>query len=269
MTSDEQALMSAILADPADDTPRLQLADWLEEQGDADRAEFIRVQCELAKWDTPIPMQDVITLDDGRRYEFKPTASLRRREWELWDSDKIHCHLSVGNVPLGLSLRAIPLEDCIPPMLGIVRRGLVAEVHTTLRGWMGGKCEQCEFVEASGYAQTDFYSHRPGGICKLCNGSGTMPGHGPAIVSRHPVERVVTEKRPTLNGTAWAMYRGDERRTENSWEIPAAIFKLMPRGANDGPLWRNFPSEQAARDALECHALIVWAKQQSAQTPTG
>lgn len=35
MTSDEHALMSAILADPADDTPRLQLADWLEEQGDA------------------------------------------------------------------------------------------------------------------------------------------------------------------------------------------------------------------------------------------
>src|SRR5436309_3487752 len=37
---------------PADDAPRLVLADWLEENGDeADRAraEFIRIQCELAR----------------------------------------------------------------------------------------------------------------------------------------------------------------------------------------------------------------------------
>lgn len=33
---------------PADDLPRLAYADWLEERGDADWAEFIRVQCALA-----------------------------------------------------------------------------------------------------------------------------------------------------------------------------------------------------------------------------
>src|SRR5207247_2362789 len=30
---------------PEDNTPRLVLADWLEENGDPDRAEFIRLQC--------------------------------------------------------------------------------------------------------------------------------------------------------------------------------------------------------------------------------
>jgi uncharacterized protein (TIGR02996 family) len=69
--SDEQALLAAIRADPADDTPRLAYADWLDENAghstarpagrpegvtaaapaDANRAraEFIRVQCQLAR----------------------------------------------------------------------------------------------------------------------------------------------------------------------------------------------------------------------------
>jgi uncharacterized protein (TIGR02996 family) len=38
------ALYEAILAAPADDLPRLVYADWLEEHGDAERAEFIRAQ---------------------------------------------------------------------------------------------------------------------------------------------------------------------------------------------------------------------------------
>jgi uncharacterized protein (TIGR02996 family) len=45
---EDEGLYRAILDDPDSDMPRLIYADWLEEQGDADRAEFIRVQCELA-----------------------------------------------------------------------------------------------------------------------------------------------------------------------------------------------------------------------------
>ena len=49
--SDRPALIEAIRANPEEDTPRLVLADWYEENGDAARAEFIRVQCELARLD--------------------------------------------------------------------------------------------------------------------------------------------------------------------------------------------------------------------------
>jgi uncharacterized protein (TIGR02996 family) len=49
--SQRQAFIDAILASPDDDAPRLIYADWLEERGESARAEFIRVQCELARLD--------------------------------------------------------------------------------------------------------------------------------------------------------------------------------------------------------------------------
>jgi uncharacterized protein (TIGR02996 family) len=49
MTADERALLNAIIAAPDDDLPRLVYADWLEEHDRAERAEFIRVQCELRR----------------------------------------------------------------------------------------------------------------------------------------------------------------------------------------------------------------------------
>ena len=36
-----------IIEDPESDEARLIFADWLEEQGDFNRAEFIRVQCSV------------------------------------------------------------------------------------------------------------------------------------------------------------------------------------------------------------------------------
>ena len=44
-----RALLDAVLASPADDLPQLILADWLEENGEGERAEYIRVRCEIAK----------------------------------------------------------------------------------------------------------------------------------------------------------------------------------------------------------------------------
>lgn len=43
--TDEAALLAGVLARPDDDLPRLVLADWLDENGKSDRAEFIRAQC--------------------------------------------------------------------------------------------------------------------------------------------------------------------------------------------------------------------------------
>jgi uncharacterized protein (TIGR02996 family) len=52
MSPDERALLSAIDARPADDLPRLVYADWLDDHGHAVRAEFVRLQCEIARHET-------------------------------------------------------------------------------------------------------------------------------------------------------------------------------------------------------------------------
>jgi uncharacterized protein (TIGR02996 family) len=48
MAVSHQGFLHDIINQPGDDTPRLVYADWLEENGDPERAEFIRVQIELA-----------------------------------------------------------------------------------------------------------------------------------------------------------------------------------------------------------------------------
>jgi uncharacterized protein (TIGR02996 family) len=49
LLSQDEAFRRDILANPDDDAVRLIYADWLDEQCDRDRADFIRVQCRLAQ----------------------------------------------------------------------------------------------------------------------------------------------------------------------------------------------------------------------------
>jgi uncharacterized protein (TIGR02996 family) len=69
--STAQDFLDAIVASPDDDTPRLAYADWLDEHGDAARAEFIRTQIALAR-----PGED-----DQRR------AALKAREQQLQEEN--------------------------------------------------------------------------------------------------------------------------------------------------------------------------------------
>jgi uncharacterized protein (TIGR02996 family) len=48
-STDERAFFDRIRNEPGEDGPRLIYADWLDENGQSDRAEFIRLQCALAR----------------------------------------------------------------------------------------------------------------------------------------------------------------------------------------------------------------------------
>jgi uncharacterized protein (TIGR02996 family) len=50
--TDEEGFLRSIAAQAEEDTPRLAYADWLEEHGLAIRAEFIRLQCDIARKET-------------------------------------------------------------------------------------------------------------------------------------------------------------------------------------------------------------------------
>lgn len=100
--SDEDALLGAIAAHPDDDTVRLAYADWLDEHDRPIRAEFIRVQIEVARVET-LP-----------RIELNKHVALFRRQHELLD---IHRAELLG------PLKALPAEYVE------FRRGFVSEVN--------------------------------------------------------------------------------------------------------------------------------------------
>lgn len=53
--TDGEALLKAILAHPEEDTPRLVYADWLQENGQEERAEFIRLQIKIVALERDMP----------------------------------------------------------------------------------------------------------------------------------------------------------------------------------------------------------------------
>jgi uncharacterized protein (TIGR02996 family) len=59
--TDARDFLAAIIDRPDDDLPRLVFADYLDETGDEARAEFIRVQCELARLPADHPARPALT----------------------------------------------------------------------------------------------------------------------------------------------------------------------------------------------------------------
>ncbi|MFL5340268.1 MAG: TIGR02996 domain-containing protein [Gemmataceae bacterium] len=102
--------LQAIRANPDDDGPRLVYADWLEERGECDRAEFIRVQCELEY------------APDDQRWE-----ALTRRAAELLTA---HEEEWLGRWPRRLLHPVRRGFSCMTPELGHVAQ--VTEADLTL-----------------------------------------------------------------------------------------------------------------------------------------
>lgn len=83
--SDRAAFISAILNNPDDDTARLVFADWLEEHGEPERAEFIRCQIEAAKVpetkrETSEAHKRALTLEAAHGAEWRKSAGVTKHK---------------------------------------------------------------------------------------------------------------------------------------------------------------------------------------------
>ena len=89
MSDTERSLLDAVLENPDDDLPRLVYADFLEEHGDATRAEFIRAQIAIS---TAVKTNAY----DSDEYSSgsKVVMRLRSEEYKRWLEN---AHLSLGN----------------------------------------------------------------------------------------------------------------------------------------------------------------------------
>ncbi len=76
LLSQHEAFLRAIFDAPEDDTPRLVYADFLQENGEEERAEFIRYGCEAAR----------LADDDPRRIDLQAEANalIRKQRSQPW-----------------------------------------------------------------------------------------------------------------------------------------------------------------------------------------
>jgi uncharacterized protein (TIGR02996 family) len=85
--TDRDALLRAICENPDDDAPRLVYADWLDEHGDPEQAEFIRLQLELS----PVPVFAQAGKDADLRIERQLQLWRGVRKWRFLRSDWTSC----------------------------------------------------------------------------------------------------------------------------------------------------------------------------------
>lgn len=126
--TDGDHILRAILDEPHDDLHRLAYADWLEENGQNERAEFIRLQ--LPQADRPGYNREILNrlASYGRSLRALSLLHRHRREWSGWLGP---IFLKGRPADSQASLKVPPIwESCG------WERGFVARVTCTLSDWM-------------------------------------------------------------------------------------------------------------------------------------
>ena len=220
--SDGEALLAAILSHPEEDAPRMIFADWLDENNQHDRAEFIRVQV------LQPARQRVHSPDCPRRG--LDLSRLRLRDVELRGRACTRCRLETfglpGRFPWGRAA-VRPWFDWPGP---------ARLTHSYI--------DRAKFARPGVLPNTLDALFGRGFVAAVCCDLGTWLKHGPSLVKVHPVTEV------HIDGTA-IIWSGD---ATYCYAAGIGSFPKEYRAALD-----RQPDEQAARESLNRVAL-EWAK---------
>jgi len=260
-TEDYQQFLARIREQPADDVVRLVFADWLEERGHGERAEFVRVLCHAAKC--------------------SPCRSCS--QWSRRDCHDPDC-------VFGLHDRALTiLLDCnFTPTKGLCQyigsgrsrdsdgvfweRGFVCCVRGPLASLHVGECgaacpetgNRCDGGRT--IAPNPAFTRE----CKACRGTGRTPGILAELIRREPIgcdgiEVTDREPYPTPSGYwRWFEEPPDGRAEPRpSHSVPKWLFDAMyprwpPPRRGESP---HFPTAGSARLALSRALYSIHAPQ--------
>jgi uncharacterized protein (TIGR02996 family) len=129
MTCTEEAILGAIITEPAEDLHRLAYADWLEEHGDDARAEFVRAQCAYPGWFGALPGPS------------DPLPGAVARAWDLLHGGVADAWLGgMPGAPFGPGRAGTPCWERASRGGDIsvrFRRGFVSEVTLPCAAWEG------------------------------------------------------------------------------------------------------------------------------------
>jgi len=250
--TDERDLLRAVFATPDDDLPRLVLADWWDEHGQPERAEFVRLAIALDdQTDTGWSARRIGDVMDR-------LAHLHRASLGLWGMR------GAGRMTWASYISPTLFDDHIvhphnPAQL--FRRGWVESVRLPLAAFLG---ETCEFCSGRGHFQTSgSYAECP--RCKGPNGKGTgrVGGCAAELFASQPVTRVeVTDREPEQFGNTreWFWVETTPDTTYFRYSLPGELFGLLGTPRLTPTPAHCYPTRAAALDALSA-ALVQWGRQ--------
>lgn len=222
--TDRAALLRSIIEDPADDAPRLVMADWLDEQGDSRWASHIR-------WAIANPQNHGVCL-----CAFQPAACDR-------------CEI------LGESVKVIPWRAEFGETHYVEHRGFVAEVRLPTAAFVGGPCEQCQ-----GEGHLTPGNGPPHWIdCPVCTGTGRTAGIAAELFRAHPVTEVwLVDKRPLQVDDA-----PEHGRRTFAWFSGPTLSETSPHHLPDSLIYdcRAWYETRADADAALSRACVRFGRQ--------
>ena len=250
ITTIEDKLLEDVIAYPDDDGPRLILADWWEENGQEERAEFVRIQCDLSQFDEyRFPDCHHCNIDSGHVWcsalarGLNYWMILRQREKELLDASGQDWLLPLARV-LG-----VPLSP------GRYKGSRYRYIGTRMLTWGEGGPD-CNISWGRGF------------VAEVKLPLNTWKEHGKNIIKQHPIKVVhLTDKGvwtplATRPRCAWAVGHG-ETELSRSFILPPWLGSYLRKYQLEGNTgWRWYESESAAIDDLS-QALLRWAKGES------
>lgn len=241
MTGTLTDLMRAICEFPAEDTPRLEYADAMDELHEraTERAEFIRVQIELTKTPKMLPPGQLVwsgasenpvivglTIHDTENPKW---AGLYKREDELWGYGEPGSWSVDDPLAFPYSIRCIETETISKSTathdpIVIYRRGFPSSITCTAQDWlthadaiywhpeMVVKCDNCDgrgetrFCDAAGDMDDE--------PCLKCGGSlrgGYKRGDGrmsaPFVAVTQPITEVTLTDFLAPGGNCWNEFK--------------------------------------------------------------
>lgn len=230
------ALLRAVLEKPEDDAPRLIYADWLEENGDGERAEFIRLQCESKS----------LMSFNGAMMTATKDESLMRNCGYVWLGKYYE-----SNSPNGRNWNW--------------SRGFISEIRLTCAEFVGGPCGKCNGTSWitsrvwHGPTQDDDEISTSSSPCEHCKRTGQIEGIARELFERHPLTRVVlVDKKPLHFDGRYLWHNKDNRLASGDIghqdHLPEKIHSLI-RGFIRKPdrvtgLVKSYRTESAALNAL-------------------
>ncbi len=232
-------LLMAVCERTEDDLPRLVMADWLDERGDVERAEFVRVQCEKAKAEEAgnipyDPYEGHTCFEDpcevcrvGGRY-----TKLESRERELFEQFK--CNWFGGDFWAIHYLDRDDMNGTYPDLAAsVVTRGFISSIQIRLGDFSKSSlCSEC------GGDGRHLYETRSDGTknysdsvqCRECEGHGSFCAFARELFQNNPITEVsFIGLEPVQILTTWNWFRGHPEN-ESPYRLPPILYDALRSG---------------------------------------